>query len=129
VFEECSKWYTREQWQEARNELLAEYVPEVGDVVDLNWLRRGHGDSNCTVNYVGDNIIVYTKNNKESVGQLNQVTITPHKPVPTLQDIMLEDWRSFNSLDESYDNMMSTARIVDVFDALVKAGWTKGEKK
>ena len=90
---------------------------------------RGHGDSNCTVNYVGDNIIVYTKNNKESVGQLNQVTITPHKPVPTLQDIMLEDWRSFNSLDESYDNMMSTARIVDVFDALVKAGWTKGEKK
>jgi hypothetical protein len=127
VFEEPSQWYAREQWQEARNELLAEYVPEVGDVVDIEYVSNNHTLENCTINYISTESIVYVFNGDEHQEKRCNVTITPHKPEPTPQDLMLEDWRSFNSLDEAYDNMMSTARIGDVFDALVKAGWTKGK--
>jgi hypothetical protein len=110
-------------------QFIADYVPEVGDDVDLTHVSNNHTLENCTINYISTGSIVYVFNGDEHQEKRCNVTITPHKPEPTPQDLMLEDWRSFNSLDEAYDNMMSTARIGDVFDALVKAGWTKGDEK
>jgi hypothetical protein len=125
VFEESSNWYTREQWQEARNDHLAKYDPKAGDVVDIKWALSGNTSTNCIIKYIGDDIFVYEQCGTDYCKGLGQVTITPHKPDPTPQEIMLGDWRSFNSLDEAYDNMMSNARIGDVFDALVSEGWVK----
>lgn len=129
LFEEYSQWYTREQWQEERNKRLAEYAPEVNDIVDLTYVSNNHTLENCIINYISTESIVYDFNSDEHQEKRNSFIITPHKPEPSPQELMLDDWRSFNSLDEAYDNMMSTARIGDVFDALVKAGWTKGEEE
>ena len=119
--------YTRKEYETAREAYIKmNYKPEVGDLVDVDVVFANSGDTikSAQVKYISDHVVVYEAYGVENHAARSNVILAKHKPEPTTQELMLDDWRK-SSLSNSHDELNSCVCLGDVFDELSKAGWDK----
>lgn len=124
--------FTKQQWQEARNAYLREQeennTPKVGDLVDVYHDDHNRIQSGCKLLYVGAKVYLIDVNGSELAYPKSRYSISLHKPKPTIQDQMLEDWKKCE-LANAQDTYDSASSIGYVFDVLALNGWRKTDEQ
>ncbi len=114
--------YKRKEYETAREAYIKmNYKPEVGDLVDLEWID-GVVIKGAKVKYISQTAVVFDNKGEEDLTRLGFVKIMPHSPEPTIQELMLEDVnKNIGGALESYD----VIQIGTMASILEKEGWHK----